>query len=793
MLKNYFRTALRGLRKHKAHSFINITGLAVGMGVAMLIGLWVWDELSFDRYHGNYDRIAQVMQHRTVNGNIGTGAAIPLPLHAAMREQYGSDFKHIVVSSWADSHVLSAGEKKVSYRGSYMGSDAPEMLGLQMLKGSRKGLQGPSGLLISQSVATALFGAADPSGKMVRIDNKAGFLVSGVYEDLPRNTTLHNLDFIAPWDYYINSEDWLARAATDWTDDYFLLYVQITDHADMDRVSEKISHIMRGKAPGEAGLQTEIFLQPMRKWHLFSSFKNGINKGGAVQYVWLFGILGLFVLLLACINFMNLSTARSEKRAKEVGIRKAIGSLRMQLVGQFYAESLLVAVLAFILSLLMVALTLPLFNQLVGKDMFIRWGSPLFWLICIGFTLFTGVIAGSYPALYLSSFRPVKVLKGTFKAGRFAATPRRVLVVMQFTVSAVLIIGTMIVFKQVQFVKDRPVGYSRDGLLQIATSSNELHDHFNALQADLLQSGAVTAIAESSSPVTGVNNQRSDVSWKGKDPNMSVEFNNIRVTTDYGKAIGWQLAAGRDFSAAFRTDSTAVILNEAAVKYMGLKDPVGQVLRVGKRELSVIGVVKDMVMQSPYDPMKQTLFFISPDNEGYINLRINPKLSTHAALRKIEAACKIYAPASPFSYRFADDEYAKKFSNEERTGKLAGCFAILAIFISCLGLFGMASFMAEQRFKEIGVRKVMGASVFNVWCLLSKDFIVLVTIALGIAAPLAYYSMDTWLQRYNYHVALPWWAFVITAAGIVLMTILTVSYQSIKAALMDPVKSLRLE
>lgn len=793
MIRNYIKIAWRNLIKNKASSLINIGGLAAGMAVAMLIGLWIWDELSFDKYHQNYDRVAMVMQHETFNGSVNTGNTISLPLDAELRKSYGSDFKHIALSSWAEKHILTVGDKNISYKGNFMGAEAPEIFSLNMLKGSRGGLKGPSALLISQSVAKALFGDADPINKIVKLDNKASFNISGVYEDLPGNTSLHELGFIGPWDYYIHAPG-NERSLTDWGDNSLLMYVQIADHANMSALSQKIKNIkLNHMSREDIKFKPLMFLQPMSKWHLYSEFKNGVNTGGAIQYVWLFGIIGIFVLLLACINFMNLSTARSEKRAKEVGIRKAVGSLRGQLISQFFCESLLIAVLAFGFSVLLVQLALPWFNHIASKQLAILWNNPLFWIMSVGFTLFTGLIAGSYPALYLSSFNPVKALKGAFKAGPLAAIPRKVLVVVQFTVSVILIIGTIIVFKQIQFAQNRPVGYNRDGLVNIEVTNDDLHQHFDAFRTDLIKSGTVTEVTEASSPTTGVYNNRGDVSWRGKDPSMSSFFGNIYVTSQYGKTVGWQFTDGRDFSANFLSDSAAIVLNQAAVKYMGLEHPVGETIKIGKRNMVVIGVVKDMVMESPYEPVKQTFFRIGQGPFDDIIIRINPNASAHEALNKIAAVCKTYSPAVPFAYKFADDEYAKKFATEERIGKLASGFATLAIFISCLGLFGMASFMAEQRTKEIGVRKVLGATVFGLWRLMSRDFVVLVIISLFIAMPVAYYFMHGWLQHYTYRAELSWWIFSVTAAGAIMITLLTVSYQSIKAALINPVKSLRSE
>ncbi len=795
MIKNYLKIAWRNFIKNRVSSSINTGGLAVGIAVAMLIALWIWDELSFDKYHQNYEHIAQVMQTQTFNNEINTGKNIPIPLGSELEKSYGSDFKRIVLSTKAGDHILSVGDKKISMSGSFMQRDAPEMFSLKMLKGGRNGLNDPSSILISQSESRALFGETEPLNKTVLFDNSTSFKVTGVYDDPPQNTTFHELgiSFIAPWDYYVSTK-LKNRRLDSWGDNSFQLFVQTADHTEIAKISEKIKNAKLNKVgKDDAKYKPVLFLQPMSKWHLYSKFKNGVNTGGKIQYVWLFGIIGLFVLFLACINFMNLSTARSEKRAREVGIRKAVGSLRGQLIIQFFCESLLVTTFAFALSLLLVSLVLPFFNNVAGKNMSIPWANPVFWVLGFGFSFFTGIVAGSYPALYLSSFKPVKVLKGAFRTGRFGATPRKVLVVVQFSVSIILIIATIIVFEQVQFAKNRPVGYSRDGLVNIDMATDNLHKQFEALRADLLTSGAVKELAESSSPATYVNNNTSGIEWNGKEPGQSDDFAMIGVTIQYGKTMGWDFTDGRDFSTKFVTDSSGIVLNEAAVSYMRLKKPVGETVKFWGKEYKVVGVIKNMVMESPYEPAKQTVFYINSHIGGFLNIRINPGVSTHEALGKIEKIYKTYAPSAPFSYLFADDEYEKKFFDEERLGKLASSFSVLAIFISCLGLFGMALFVAEQRIKEIGVRKVLGASVFNLWGLLSKDFVILVVISLLIATPISYFFMHKWLQNYQYHAAITWWIFALTAVGAVVITLLTVSYQSIKAALANPINSLKTE
>jgi putative ABC transport system permease protein len=799
MIANYFKIAWRNLFKNKASSFINISGLAIGMAVAMLIGLWVYDEVSFDHSNKNYKRIAQVMQQQTSNGKIYTMQAIPFPLGDELKSKHGSDFKYIVMSSWEGEHILGLNEQKVSQGGAYMDVDAAKMLSLKMLKGTNDGLKDPASVLLSASAAKAIFGNAEPINKTIKIDNKLDVKVTGVYQDLPENTQFKNLKFIAPWQLYVSSESWIKNSMTEWGNNSFQTFAQIADNTDFTSINKRIINTKLDRVPAEdKKYNSQIFLHPMEDWHLRSNWENGVRTGGLIDYVKLFLLVGIFVLLLACINFMNLSTARSEKRAKEVGIRKAIGSLRSQLIGQFFTESLLVVALSFLLSLLIVLLILPWFNEVAGKSMTILWSNPIFWIMGIGFALFTGIIAGSYPALYLSSFKPVKVLKGTFRVGRFAAMPRKILVVVQFTVSVTLIIGTIIVYRQIQFSKDRPVGYDRDALMMVEMKSPDFYDKANLLRNELTSNGAITKLAESSSPVTGVWSNNGGISWAGKDPSLDADFATIWITTDFGKTVGWQFAAGRDFSKDFLTDSAAVVINEAAVKFMGVKDPIGTVLKWGEDEhakkYTVIGVIKDMIMSSPYEPVKQTIYLSNrPKYANWINLKLNPNKSVHESVAKVEAAFKKYVPSAPFDYKFADDEYDRKFFAEKRVGKLAAFFAILAVLISCLGLFGLASFVAEQRTKEIGVRKVLGASVLNLWQMQSKDFVLLVFISCVIAAPLAWYFLHGWLQKYTYRTPISWWVFAAAFAGALIITLFTVSFQSIKAALMNPVKSLRTE
>ena len=794
MIRNYLKIAVRTLAKNKVYSFINITGLAIGMAVALLIGLWIFDEISYDRNHENFDSIAQVMQHQTRNGEIGTQTAMPYPLANELRQNYGSNFRHVIMSTWSNMHILAYQDKKISKSGNFMDEGAPEMLSLKMLKGTWSALKDPNSIMLSESAAEAFFGDSDPMDKIIKLDNSQNVKVTGVYQDLPYNSSLRDLTFVTPWSLYEIMNPNLKTMEDPWRPNNFQIFIQLAKNTDFDVVSANIRDVKKKNIRKEQlKFKPDVFLNPMSKWYLYSTFKNGERVGGRIENVWLFGVIGAFVLLLACINFMNLSTARSEKRSREVGIRKAVGSVRHQLIIQFFSESFLVVAFAFIVSILLVVLILPFFNEVADKKLDVPWSNPLFWIVGVIFSLITALIAGSYPALYLSSFQPIKVLKGAYKVGKFAALPRKTLVVVQFSVSIILIIGTIVVFRQIQYAKDRPVGYTREGLVTSYLSTPDIHTHFDAVRDELKSAGAITNMAESSSPTTNSWSSTSGIVWKGKDPTFSVDFFFNEVSHDYGKTVGWKFVDGRDFSKEFATDSSGLVLNETAAKFMGLKNPVGENMMWFDEPVHVIGVVKDMVVNSPYEPIRPLIYSLASDQGGVITMRINPGLSATESLSRIESTFKKYDPGAPFQYNFVDQEYAGKFFYEMRIAKLTTFFSILAIIISCLGLFGVASFIAEQRTKEIGVRKVLGATVMNVWGMLSKDFVFLVLIALALASPISYYFLDNWLQKYEYRTSIAWWIFAVTGLGTMLITLLTVSFQAIKAATRNPVKSLRSE
>lgn len=802
MVSSYFRSGWRNVLKHKGYSAINVGGLALGMAVAMLIGLWINDELSFNQYHDHCPRVARVMRNLNMNGETLSTPILPTGIGEELRTKYGNHFDRVVMEALDGDHVISNGEEKLSLHGGFIEPDGPELFSFRMLQGTRSGLSDPHSVLLSQSAAITLFGNENAIGKVVRISNsdRMDVKVTGIFEDFPYNSSFHGMQFYAPYKLAESVNPWMLESP--FTNDFLNVYVVLANQTDFIAASEQIKDVILDNVRENkqyVSVNPQLTLHAMKDWHLRSEWKNGVVAGGAIRIVWLFGFVGGFVLLLACINFMNLSTARADKRSKEVGIRKAVGSARKQLIQQFFIESFVMVGLAYMGTIVAVSMSLNWFNELSGKQMEMPWTNLAFWLISFAFIFFTGIIAGSYPAFYLSSFNAVKVLKGSIRVGRLASLPRKALVVMQFTVSVTLIIGTIIVYKQIQFAKDRPIGYSRDGLMMIRKTSSDFNGKYDALLTELKRSGAVVEASESSSPPTAVWTQNGGFDWNGKDPGFTPQWATLTVTPEYGKTVGWQFVDGRDFSRDIAGDSAAFVINEAAAKLLGFDHPVGETIRWqgGWRSkynsFTVIGIVKDMVMQSPYAPALPSVFFLSNQGTNWINVKINPSMSAAAAVPVIETVMKKVVPSVIFDYKFADQEYALKFAAEERVGQLSSIFSAIAIFISCLGLFGLASFVAEQRTKEIGIRKVVGASVFSLWQMLSKDFITLVVISCLVSCPLAWYFLTEWLKNYEYRTEISWWIFLVASAGALMITLATVSYQAIKAAIMKPVKSLRSE
>ncbi|MBS1664099.1 MAG: ABC transporter permease [Bacteroidetes bacterium] len=798
MLKNYLKTAWRSLLKNKLSAFINVGGLSIGMAVAMLIACWIYDEWSYDRQFGNFHSIGQVWETWPNNA---IQRQLPAAVADELRAKFGSNFKRVVLSSMTGDHILTFGEKKVIKAGNFIENEGLGMFTVPMLEGGREGLRDPHSILLSESLAKTIFGSADAVGRVLKMDDTVVLKVTGIYKDFPYNSSFRDVTFLAPWELYEVNDPETRHNRHSWGDNNWQTFVQMADNTNMAAVSAKIKEVKAINDPyydstGRNQNTVELFLHPMSRWHLYADHKDGNVITGRIMYVRLFGIIGVFVLLLACINFMNLSTARSEKRAKEVGIRKTLGSMRGQLVGQFFCESLLVAFLALVIALGLVQLSMPFFNQLAESKISIPWLHPLWWASCIGFSVFTGVIAGSYPALYLSSFRPVKVLKGVFRVGRMASLPRKVLVVTQFTVSIVMIIGTIIIFRQVQYSKNRPVGYSQEGLFMMQMHTGDVHGHFVAFRDELLRTGVVSEVAESVAPVTASWPFNGGLTWSGhlRSEAGDRDFSMKGISLGYSKTVGLKFLAGRDFrTEASGFDSKTMIINETAARLMGFKDPIGKTVTWMKTNFTVIGMVKDVVMESPYESPVPALYYLAPYTMTSVTCRINPLVNGQEAMSRIAPVFAKYAPAEPFDFKWVDSEYGEKFRNEMRIGELAGFFTAFAILISCLGLFGLASFVAEQRTKEIGVRKVLGASLFNLWGLLSKDFVLLIALSCLIAIPVASWALHRWLEGFAYRTELSWWIFAVAGAGAIVITLLTVSYQSIKSALMNPTKSLRTE
>ena len=791
MFKHHLTTAWRNFRKNKLYTGINLLGLTAGMVVAILIGLWIWDELTWDQYHARYDHLAQVMDVQVVDGRVNTGDANAIPLAAELRRLFPDDIKRVALFYPLFTHTLTVGDKKLPAPGSWVQADLPEMLTLPMLKGRRDALRDPSSVLLTRSMAVSLFGDADPMGKIIKLDNMATVKVGGVYEDLPENSSFHDARLLLSWDKALTVMDWFKGVQQDWGIRYWRIYVELSEHADLAAVNRRIGDLMGAHVNDP---REKIFLQPMKEWHLYSQFENGKVAGGRISIVRMVGIIGGFVLLLACINFMNLSTARSERRAKEVGIRKAIGSLRGQLIRLFLGESIMVAFMALLMAVVLARVLIPFFNGMTEKRLVMPVWNVGFWVSMVLFTVVTGLVAGSYPAFYLSSFRPVRVLKGDVRAGRGASLPRKLLVVVQFVVSVSLVISTLMVRRQIQYARDRPVGYQRGGLISITMNSGDIYDvPYNTLRDELRRTGMVVDMTKSSDPVTAAPSTATDIFWTGKDPAAKPEVGVVNVTYDYGSTMGWRIVEGRDLSRSFASDTGALVLNRAAVKLMGLRRPVGEQIRMGDKMHAVVGVVEDMVMASPYMPVMPTIFVLDYRTMGLnaMAVRLAQGVPVHKAIAATEAVFKRMAPGGAFEYKFMDEEYDRKFSDEVRVSRIVTVFALLAIFISCLGLFGLASFVAEQRTKEIGIRKVLGAPVFSIWTLLTKEFLALVLLASLVAAPLAWWFLHGWLQQYVYRAAMSGWIFVAAALGAVMITLLTVGYQAVKAAMANPVRSLR--
>jgi len=788
MIKNFFKIAWRNLLRNKGFSFINISGLAIGMAAAVLITLWIQHELSYDQFHTNKDRIYEAWNRAEFSGKLQCWNTTPKILARTVEKDL-PEVERAVRVNWPRNALFSVGEKRLTVSGNMVDTGFLQMFSFPLVKGDAKtALNSGYSVVLTEKLAKKIFGSDDAMGKTIRMDNKEDFTVTGIVKDLPNNTRF-KFEYLTNWDYVIRS----GEDDSIWGNNSTRTYVLLKPNAGIASANEKIKGI-KVKYSKDEDPRWEMFLYPASRWRLYSNFVNGKEDGGLIDFVKLFGIIALFILLIACINFMNLSTARSEKRAKEVGIRKVVGAQKQSLVGQFIGESVLLSFIAGVFALIIVQVSLPAFGQLTDKELSVNFGSLDFWFAAIGFVLFTGAVAGSYPAFFLSSFQPVKVLKGTFKAANALITPRKLLVVLQFTFAIILIICTSIVKQQIDHAQNRESGYEKNNLAYHMLTG-DLQKNFTLVKNELLNSGVATSVSKTSAPLTQGWSDSWGFQWDGKDPNDKTDFDRYTADEDLVKTAGLKLVKGRDFNLReFPTDSTAMIINESALKVMKFKDPLGKIVKDGDKEWHIVGVINDFILQSPYYPTKPMIIEGSGNNWfSTIHFKLNPANATADNLKKAAAIFKKYNPEYPFEYKFIDEEYSNKFKAEERTGTLAALFAGLTIFISCLGLFGLATYMAENRIKEIGVRKVLGASVSGITTLLSKDFLKLVMISFLIASPVAWYMMDKWLQDYPYHVNIQWQVFAIAGLLSFIISVVTVSYQAIKAAVSNPVRSLRTE
>ncbi len=786
MFKNYLKVAFRNLFRNKVFSIINISGFAIGMASAILILLWIQDELSYDRFHKNPDRLCQVWSSDELDGGIRSLVFTPQMLAPALKKDY-PEVEDAARIGWSFLHLFSYQNKKLKIAGTWTDPSFLTMFNFPVLRGDAKtALKDPYSVVLTQRVAKKLFGDEDPIGKIVKIDNSDNFTVTAILKDPPENTQFEI--------EYLNSSAYLQAKGyfdTDWTNISIRTFALLRAGVSLSKVNAKIKDIDVRYSDNRA--KTTSFLYPVSDVRLYSDFKNGKAVGGRIETIRTFGLIAVLILLIACINFMNLSTARSEKRAKEVGIRKVSGAMKKSLIGQFLGESVLMASIAGIFALIIVQLCLPAFNQLTQKHLSVDFSNIWFWISALGFIVITGLLAGSYPAFYLSAFKPVSVLKGSFKKINTLITPRKVLVVLQFSFAIVLIISTIIVSQQIQYAQQRKTGYDKNNLIYLFLEG-DITKHYDLIKNDLIKSGAAVSMSRTFSPMTLAFSSGFSLTWPGKGPNTKIDF--IRSSTDGNlvKTAGLKLIQGRDIDTQnYPTDSTGCLISESAAKAMGFKNPIGQTITDDPTTWHIVGVFKDFILESPYQPIKPMIIKGPKDAFNVVNIKLNGDRPTEQNLAKAAQIFKTYNPEYPFEYYFVDEEYAKKFNDERLTAKLAGLFSGLTIFISCLGLFGLATFMAENRVKEIGVRKVLGASISNITLLLSRDFLKLVVMAVIIATPVAWWIGSQWLTKFDYHIGISAWIFVFAGLSAILIALITVSYQSIKAARANPVKNLRTE
>lgn len=796
MVGGYIKVAARSILKNKLISAINIVGLSIGMAVSMILVLWVWDEVSINHDYVDHDKIGRVFQNVLKNGEVVTWKVVPVPLAEELRKNYSSDFDYVAHVTVLQEDLVGIDNIVFTKHGRYVEPDFFKLFSIKLIRGKIDQLNGTGTIYLSASTAKSYFGDANPLDKTMSLTGSqtgpVNVVVAGVYEDFPQQSYFGGTDFIAPWDIMMTVPA-IKEMEDPWRQNFVELYVRVKDFTSFPSASSKIKDARLVNVNEEvAKMKPELFLHPMDMWYLYSEFKNGKNSGGRIQYVWLFSAIGIFILVMACINFMNLTTAQSERRAKEVGVRKSIGSFRSQLIIRFFTESFLITLFSFFIALFLILAALPWFGTLAGKPITIPFADPFFWIISFISCCIVALVCGSYPAIYLSSITAIEALKGLYRSAKSAALLRRILVVLQFSIAVILIVVTITVSQQIRFAMDRPVGYDRNALICVPVKTDAIHRHIDAFREKVTKDDRVASVAEADDMPTVRSYLTTGISWQGKDPSIISGFAAFSVSKEYGETVGWKIKHGRDFYQESFSDTSSIIINEAAMKSMGFIDPIGQELQWWDSNYRIVGVIENMIHESPYQAMQPSVYTLLTD-PGFLIIRLNSKADLEKTLTQIEAAYKEFNPDEPFNYQFVEDEFRKKFDAEEHVKKLTSIFSTLAVFISCLGLFGLVAYIADQRTKEIGVRKVLGASVINIWILLSKDFVSLVLISCVIAVPFGYYAISSWLENYDYRITFTWTIFAQATLSVLIVTLLTSSYQTIVAALRNPVKSLRAD
>ena len=785
MLKNYFKIALRHIRKNKGFSILNMLGLSLGLACVVLILLWIQDETSYNKFHKKYERLYQVMENQSYDGKVYTFASTPGLLASAMKEDI-PEVQSATRMAWGERWLFEANKKPIYESGNYVDPQFLAMFSFDFIYGNpNTALSNDHSIVITEKMAKKFFSNENPVGKSLKVNDKSEFTVTGVIQDPPSNSSLQ-FNWLASFHIFEKENPW----CTMWTNNGMQTFVELKPSTDLASFNKKFRSYIKNK---NKDANAEPLLFPMKDWRLRNNFEEGKQSGGRIEYVRLFGIIALLLILIACINFMNLATARSEQRSKEVGMRKVMGAQRTNLITQFMGESIVMSFISMLFACLLVVLFLPLFNQLVGKELNFGFNRPLQWLLFIGIPLFCGIIAGSYPSLYLSSFKPIVIFRGSgSKTNSAPALIRKGLVVTQFVISIMLIISTIVIYRQIEHVKKRNLGYNKESLIYLS-QKGQVNQKLGVIQQDLLASGVVSNAAAANQNVLEMGNNTGGFTWEGKDPTKEILVTYDYVSSGYLKTLGMKLKAGRDFIKTDEIDSTCVIINETMADLIGKTDPSAMSVKWNDVNLKVIGVMKDFVFNNMYTAPDPVVIFSMPQLTNYYFMRLNDKADLESSLAKIEAVFKKHNPGYPFEYKFLDEDFNKQFRSEMLVSKLSRLFAIITILISCLGLFGLAAYTAERRTKEIGIRKVLGATVNNVVSLLSKDFLKLVVIALLIASPLAWYVMNKWLQDYAYRIEIQWWMFLLAGGLALLIALFTVSFQAIKAAMLNPVKSLRTE